>query len=252
MATSGRGAAASAGGGPCAGRSWWPRGAAVCRPARGGDPAPACRAGAEARRWAVGGRAGVRWAGGIALCLPAGPALAHGTLAGGGGFYAGALHPFLAWEHTLALVTLGLVLGAPRPGRAALIGLALGLGAGLSFGALAVPAAPGLLAAAAVLAGALAAGLALPLSMLALGAAGVGAAVGIDTAVPVAASADPVEIAAPFAGLACGVFVIVLDAMALASLALRPPFAVALRVAGSWIAAVAIMALALGLRGAAA
>ena len=44
----------------------------------------------------------------------AAPAQAHGTLAGGGGFYAGAAHPFLAVEHLLLLLAGGMLLGRVR------------------------------------------------------------------------------------------------------------------------------------------
>ena len=53
---------------------------------------------------------------------------------------------------------------------------------------------------------------------------------------------------APYAGVFVGVFLLALNAMALASVAHRPPYTIAVRVAGSWIAATAVMVLALRLR----
>ena len=45
------------------------------------------------------------------LLLLAGPAAAHGTLPGGTGFQAGALHPIVALDHLLALLVTGLAVG---------------------------------------------------------------------------------------------------------------------------------------------
>ena len=61
------------------------------------------------------------------------PAQAHGTLPGGGGFYSGALHPLVAIEHLLLLLTGGLILG--RDGlRWPLLALGLGVGVRLWSG----------------------------------------------------------------------------------------------------------------------
>jgi urease accessory protein len=187
----------------------------------------------------------------LAAILAAGPAAAHGTLPGGGGFYAGALHPFLAWEHLFLLIALGLLMGRPpqRAGRAPLAWLALGLAAGLALGAagLVWSAAPLVVLAEALLVGlALALALPLPAAVLAVAAAAAGLAVGLDTGVPSGNGAATLLL--PRTGVVVGVFLIALNAMALAALARRPPFPVALRVAGSWIVAVAAMVLALQVR----
>lgn len=188
-----------------------------------------------------------------AAALAAGPAQAHGALPGGGGFYAGLAHPFLAWEHLLLLLALGLIFGRQprRPGRAPLTGLALGLAAGLALGA------AGVVSAAAPLAVLTAAGLTglalalappLPIPALAAFATACGLAVGIDTGAPVPPEAGAIAAATPSAGVFVGVFLIVLNAIAIASLAHRPPWTIAVRIAGSWVAAAAVMVLALQLR----
>lgn len=188
-----------------------------------------------------------------AAALAAGPARAHGTLPGGGGFYAGAAHPFLAWEHLLLLIALGLLLGQPprEAGRAPLAVLALALAAGLALAAegVAWSAATLVVLGGAMLGGgALALALALPVAVRAAFAAVAGLAIGLDTGVPVPQAGAGIAALLPFAGVLVGVFLIVLNAMALASVAVRPPFSIAVRVAGSWIVAVAVMVLALAIR----
>jgi urease accessory protein len=196
------------------------------------------------------------WLLALAVAALAAPADAHGTLPGGGGFYAGALHPFLAWEHFLLLLALGALLGRQphRPGQAALIGLAVALGTGLALGGagVALPAGSGILAAAALTGAALAAGLPVPGPALALLAAGCGLAIGVDSGVPQPAGAAAATVYAPYAGVFVGVFLIALNAMTLASVACRSPYTIAVRVAGSWITAAAVMVLALHFRAGAA
>lgn len=185
----------------------------------------------------------------LALVALATPAHAHGTLPGGGGFYAGLAHPFLAWEHLLLLVALGLLLGRHPRGsaRIALLALALALAAGLAFGtARAWPEAAGAVLIATLVAGA-AIATAMPVPPLAATAlaAACGLAIGLDTGVPVPQGGVAF---APYAGVLVGVFLIALDTMALASVAHRPPGPIAVRIAGSWIVAVAAMLLALQLQ----
>ncbi|MCU0909586.1 MAG: hypothetical protein MUF73_19655, partial [Rhodobacteraceae bacterium] len=57
-------------------------------------------------------------------------ALAHGSLPGTGGFAAGLLHPLLATEHAILLLSLGLLVGGARA-TAPAAWLTLGLAAGL-------------------------------------------------------------------------------------------------------------------------
>jgi hydrogenase/urease accessory protein HupE len=180
------------------------------------------------------------------------PAAAHGTLAGAEGFYAGALHPVLAWDHFLLLLALGALLGRqPHRPVGALIGLAVGLGSGLALGTAGVswPLAPLIIAASAALGGA-AVAVALPaggLAIMAFATVG-GVLIGIDTGVPGSnATAGDLGL---YAGVFAGVLLIVIDTMGLTFVAHRPPYAIAFRVAGSWIAAAAVMMLALHLRSA--
>jgi hydrogenase/urease accessory protein HupE len=180
------------------------------------------------------------------------PAAAHGTLAGADGFYAGALHPVLAWDHFLLLLALGALLGRqPHKPVGALVGLAVGLGSGLALGTagIAWPLAPLVIAASAALGGAAVAA-AVPAGGLAVAlfATVGGVLIGIDTGVP--GSTATTGVIALYAGVFAGVLLIVIDAMGLTFVAHRPPYTIAFRVAGSWIAAAAVMMLALHLRGA--
>lgn len=190
------------------------------------------------------------------LASSAGPASAHGGLPGGGGFLSGALHPLVAVPHLVLLLGLGLLSARLPPERRgpAFAALGIGLLAGIAlaqggprlFANLAPVAILGLAVMAGVLAalaphelpGALVAALALP----------AGLAVGLDTDFAL----DPLRVGAalvaPIAGVAVGVYLIVLDAAALASLALRrPALSIATRVVGSWIAAIGLMLLSLSL-----
>ncbi len=187
----------------------------------------------------------------LALLAPAGPAAAHGTLEGVGAFYAGLLHPLLVPAHLLLL--LGLGLRVAQRGRAAapaalagwLFGLGLGLGIVLAgagpseapLPALALAAALGLLLAAAA---------PLPVAAGAALAALAGLALGLDS--DPGAAADPGGRPLQLAGTAVGASTLVL--LVGGALVERRPawLALGLRVAGSWIAAAALMVLALGLR----
>lgn len=182
-------------------------------------------------------------------------ALAHGGLPGGGGFYSGVVHPFLALEQTLALLALGLLLGQ-QPGRfsrSPLAGLAVGLGLGLATGTEVMPTGFGssaTLGFALIFAGLLA--LALPVGPWGLIVTGglAGWVVGLDTDMPIELTDAMIDSLSPYAGVFTGVFLIVLNAAALAHAAQRPPWSYGVRVAGSWMAAIALMVLALGFRSA--
>lgn len=188
----------------------------------------------------------------LILALTPQVALAHGSLAGGGGFYAGLAHPFLAWEHTILLIGLGLSLGSLRriaarlPLAALLCGLVAGLALAPFFGV--AGAGPAVLVLAVVAGAAVVLALDLPVGVLAPLALATGMAVGLDTGVPPPPNMTAVEVYAPYFGVVVGVFLVVLNAMALASLANRPPFTIAVRMVGSWIIAIALMVLALHLR----
>ncbi len=189
----------------------------------------------------------------VALALLATCADAHGTLPNGGGFYAGLAHPFLAWEHLLLALGLGLLLGrAGRPrARLALVCLAgaLGLGLGLETFGIALPLSTIGILGLAVLGGVLvASALPLPVAVLAVAGGSAGLLIGSDTGVPPPQGPLSVGTFMPYAGVFVGIFLIVLDAMVLASIARRPPWTIAVRIAGSWIAAAALMVLALQVR----
>lgn len=188
-----------------------------------------------------------------AIAIPAGaPAAAHGVLPGAAGFIPGVLHPLVTVEHLILLLALGLLCGQVpaerRRAAFAALGLALvvGLAAAAWRGAV-EPAVPVAILALACAAGGLVA-LArpgLPAAGIAALAALAGLTVGLDTDVIGAGQAGGQVLLAPGAGVAVGAYLVVLDAAALAAAAARPPFAVAVRVAGSWIAAIGVLLLAL-------
>ena len=189
----------------------------------------------------------------FAALLYAMPANAHGAIAGGGGFYAGAAHPFVAWEHLLLLLAVGLLLGR-RPKRDARLPLLI-LVASLLSG-LAVVAAgfglsvfPGFIFGLGLLSGLLlASGLAPPRLAMTLLTLGTGVAIGLDTDVPVLTATSNLDHYTTYVGVFVAVFLIVLDMMALSLVVKRPPFTIGLRIVGSWIAAVSLMVLALQFR----
>jgi urease accessory protein len=175
----------------------------------------------------------------VLALLSATPAAAHGTLPGGDGFYSGAAHPFLAADHLLLLAGLGALLG--RTGqRRPLIALLIALITGYALTS-PVSLQPAILILALVIGGLLAA--ASPISpAFSIGiAAATGLMVGADT--------DGSTGLVAFAGATIAVFLIVLNAMALAHVAAPRLNGVPLRVAGSWIAAAAILVLAFLMRG---
>jgi len=165
--------------------------------------------------------------------------------AGAGGFAAGLLNPLLAPAHIVALIGLGLLAGhspaASKSVAAFALGLAAGLGA-IAWGVGETPAGDVLLAAAA-LCGLMAAGgfttpawLAAPLALFS------GVAFGLDSPPETISLRDAVLM---LIGTACG-GVVALAATAFAARAVaRLWHGIALRVAGSWIAAIAILVLAL-------
>ena len=190
----------------------------------------------------------------VATALAATPADAHSALPGIEGFYAGLLHPVLVPAHLMLLLALGLWLGArhrragvPVWALAAMLAFGLGLsGAGLSSSLTSV----GVLAAATVVGGAVALAVAPPGLVTTTLAAISGFLVGIDTDVGAASPSGWAGLApAALGGAFIGAMLIALNAMALASVADRPPFTIAVRVAGSWIAAAAVMVLALHVKG---
>lgn len=175
--------------------------------------------------------------------LPAGPAHAHGAATGLGPFWDTSLHLVTGPEHLLAFVGVGLWLAQQRaePAREpALLVLPLGLAGGLVLAALggALPW-PTLMAAACL--AAIGLGLVLErgapaswrwLPVLAL------------AAVQGALIAGPADLLPQALAASLTAFLVTVYALALAGLARAFWARVGLRVAGSWIAAVAILVLA--------
>lgn len=186
---------------------------------------------------------------GLALIFAAAlasPAVAHGPIKGIGAFYNGLLHPVLVPAHLLVLVAIGLLIGqhAPHASRLALpaVAVTLALMLGLGFTA------PQTALQWVLLAVALAAGLATALSwtggnvppVLLAGAAGI--AVALDST-PDVFPAEQTWIA--LCGTGLGAALIVTYCGGLAAWFDRPWQRIAIRAAGSWIAASAILVLTL-------
>jgi urease accessory protein len=159
----------------------------------------------------------------------------------------GLLHPLATPAHVVALAGLALVAGRNNRNSLSVVvvaafafGLAAGFGA-LAWGAGETPAADALLAGAALCGLMAAAGVTPPVALAAPVALASGVALGLDSPPDAIRLGDAM---AMLTGTACG---------AVAALAVMTPTAaviarwrdgIALRVAGSWIAAVAMMALA--------
>ena len=179
-----------------------------------------------------------------ALLWPA-PAHAHLTSTGFGPFYDGLAHPFVTPEDLLPVIALTLLAGlrGARPGRWVLFTLPAAWGVGMAAGGPASPPASAvwLTCGLTIGLGALtAADCKLPLSAI----AGLAATLGlVHGGLNGAGLAHARGAAQGMAGIACAIFVIVaLAAGPVASL--RAAWArVAVRVAGSWIAAMGLLML---------
>ena len=169
------------------------------------------------------------------------------VLAGAEGFVGGMLHPLLAPAHVIALIGLGLVAGRKSlPGRAWIIAaFALGVAGGLgsiAWGVGETPASDALPGVAAVCGLIAASGCSAPVWLAAPLALVSGAAVGLDSP-PETISLREAELM--LVGTACG-GIAALTLLAAAATALTGLWqGIATRVAGSWIAAIAILVLAL-------
>jgi urease accessory protein len=186
----------------------------------------------------------------VLVCLAATPALAHPPPLGLTGFTGGVLHPLFVIDHVMAVLALGLLMGSQDsnqgkwrwlPSIAYVLGIATGV-AVMVTGAVPLYANETILGVA-VVSGVLTA-LARPLPVrIGIAFAGVlGIAIALDSP-PEALSIS--EANRTLAGTAIGatVFLIVVW---LAARHARPVWArIAVRAAGSWIAAAAILALAL-------
>ncbi len=182
-----------------------------------------------------------------ALLAPTAPARAHTTIEGIGEFYNGLLHPAVVPAHAIVLVGLGLLLGQQGvahlwralPVFAAALAVAL-----LASGQAAVPAAASWLLVAALACGLLlASAMHLPIAAGTVLALATAALVGLDSAPDLVGA----ERLLTLAGTWLSASFAVLWFFALADVGRRPWQQVAVRVAGSWIAAASLMVLALGL-----
>ena len=174
----------------------------------------------------------------LLLLLLAGPAAAHGTLPGGTGFQAGALHPVVALDHLLALLVTGLAVGRAEGRGAVATGVSAlfaGLALGLLRGAVPAPGAGAILLVAFVLGALLLWGRALPIGVIAPPVLLLGWAIGADTDIGAAVAG---------AGLFVAAGLIVLNMAALSQWA-GARWPVLPRIAGSWFLAIALMVLAL-------
>lgn len=182
----------------------------------------------------------------------AGQASSHGTLDDGGSFYTGVAHPFVAFEHLLALLGLGLLVGKLRDqnigfaATALLVGLLVGvlsqtlISAGFSVALFGFTLIAGV---------SLAVAPAIPAGIIIAAAMAVGGLVGADTDVLSATDATLTTRALAAAGLVIGALVIALNLAALSRYLMQQNWDILPRVAGSWIAAIAILGLTLTLTG---
>jgi len=188
------------------------------------------------------------WIALTAFALVAPPASAHDIVPGVGGFAGGMLHALLVPAHLMALIGLGLLAGRLAKRRATAeiafaVALVGGLGA-IAFGTGETPALLVLLGVSALSGLLAAAALPIPSPLVWLIAIATGVAIGLDSP-PDAISLR--EAYVMMAGVWLGaVLVLVLVAEAAARLT-RPWQVIGLRVLGSWIAASAILVLALQL-----
>lgn len=182
----------------------------------------------------------------------AGQASSHGTLSGGGNFYSGVVHPFVAFGHLLALLTLGLLVGQLRDRTIGFAALALLVG--LLVGALSqslfqADFSMALFGFALISGFVLAASPTIPAGIFIAAAAATGWLVGADTDVLSSTDATLASRALAAAGLMTGAQMITLNLAALSRYLRHQGWGILPRVAGSWIAAIAMLVLTLTLSG---
>jgi urease accessory protein len=194
-----------------------------------------------------------RRAAALALAMAAGSAAAHSPIAGIGIFYSGAAHPFISPTHLIALLALGLAVGQRAQGRgdfaplrAPLAVLGLALATGLLLAAIGVLGDPDTDRALLMLAAAtaLAVVIARPLPTTALCAL----AIAVALAAMLASAPSGVDATArrvSLAGTALAALAVVVYVGVMVGVAQRAWLKIAVRVAGSWIAAAALLVLAL-------
>ena len=184
----------------------------------------------------------------VAFVATAAPASAHPVF-GVTGFAGGLLHALLVPTHLMAVVALALLIGQQRRGRGAVIAYAAAIIAGLGAIALAyVPtrAEEGVLAAAASAGLLVALARPLPRSVGVLLAGAVGLAVALDSP-PETISLRDANLA--LLGTAIGAVLVLLAVLQVATRLTRGWQRIGARIVGSWIAATAILVLALRLVG---
>jgi urease accessory protein len=183
----------------------------------------------------------------VALTLIAGPALAHPPPLGIPGFPGGLLHPFFVPAHVLAVAGLGLLIGmqAPHWGRVGpfvyIAALAAGLGL-MTLGIVPRWMGEGLLVSAIATGTLVALGRPLPEVVGIVIAAGTALAIALDSPPEVVSLR---EANLMLIGTGFGATLFLVAAVEIASRLRRPWLRVGARVLGSWIAAGAILSLAL-------
>lgn len=199
------------------------------------DPTNRCR-----RSWLLGAVVLL-----VGTVLPT-AASAHSPIPGIGRFYSGALHPFVVPAQWMALLALGLLLGQRGMMKTGLaltvLLLALVAGLGIGFVAHDVDTDALLLACCAVLALVVVLALPLPQWLLALAGAVVGVAIGLSSAPDGLSGWGH---AGSLAGSAFGALLFTLWIVAMTEFAQRPWPKIIVRVLGSWLAASALLVLAL-------
>jgi urease accessory protein len=192
----------------------------------------------------------------LAVMLPAAPAQAHLMNSGFGPFYDGLAHPLISPEDLLPAVAMTLLagLGGARHGRFVLATLPSAWLAGMAAGAvlaagwaIGLPSAPAwLVAVVTVLVGALVASdLRLPLTVVIAMAAALGALHGYDNGRDLAATTGALV---AILGIACSLFAVV-SLVAGQVAVLRAEWArLAVRISGSWIAAIGLLMLGWSVR----
>jgi urease accessory protein len=180
-----------------------------------------------------------------ALALGAPPAHAHDAFGNAGAFWGGFLHPLTALEHVLAIVAFGLLAGlqSPRPAFAALLAFALALALGGIAGMAGwLPPDLGFAAAGSIAVVALLVALARPLppAVLMALAVGLGLLHGAANGAAVPAGVDRIAF---LLGIVAGP-ALVAHLLIGAVRRLEAPWTrIAVRVLGSWLAAVGLLVL---------
>jgi len=181
-----------------------------------------------------------------ALIVVTEPAAAHAPIKGIGAFYNGMLHPVMVPAHLLLLVAVGLLLGqnAPRISRPAWFAFALALVAGLAAAAASgvQVALPFMLMLALIAAALVILDRPIGLVIATLLGSAAGTVVGIDSRPETAISR---EIWLGLSGTAVGAVLVLSYVGGLAAAVSRPWQRIAVRAAGSWIVASALIVLSL-------